>query len=74
MEEKRNHLAEKLEHVINKLYLDFDSAAVQHNLQMMLAISDRITSAAEVLAKMYGVVGLEEQIEMLEKALREAEA
>jgi len=48
MEAKRNDLAGKLEHVIGKLYMDFDSAAVKHNL--------------------------EAQIEMLEKALREAEA
>lgn len=74
MEEKRNDLAGKLEHVIGKLYMDFDSAAVKHNLELMLAISDRITRAAEVLANLYGVVGLESQIEMLEKALREAEA
>lgn len=73
MEDKRNELASRLEHVIRKLYLDFDSAAVRNNLEMMLAISDRITSAAEVLVKMYGIVGLEEQIAMLEKALKEVE-
>ena len=73
MEEKRNDLAEKLGHVISKLYMEFDSAAVRQNLELMLAISDRITRAAEVLANLYGIVGLEAQIEMLEKALREAE-
>ena len=73
MEEKRDQLEARLEHVIEKLYVQFKSAGVQQNLELMLAISDRITSAAEVLANLYGIVGLEEQIEMLEKALREAE-
>ena len=74
MEEKRNDLAGKLEHVIGKLYMDFERVAARSNLEPMLAISDRITRAAEVLANLYGVVGPEAQIEMLEKALREAEA
>ena len=73
MEQKRDQLAARLEHVIEKLYVQFNCAAVQQNLELMLAISDRITRAAEVLANLYGIVGLEEQIEMLEKALREAE-
>lgn len=73
MEEKRDRLAETLEYVIEKLYVQFNCAGVQQNLELMLAISDRITRAAEVLANLYGIVGLEEQIEMLEKALREAE-
>lgn len=74
MEEKRNNLAGKLENVIGKLYLDFDRAAVRQDLELMIAISDRITRAAEVLANLYGIVGLEEQITMLERALQEAEA
>ena len=73
MEQKRDELGKKLESVISKLYMEFDSAAVRQNLELMLAISDCITRAAEVLANLYGIVGLEAQIEMLEKVLREAE-
>lgn len=73
MEQKRDQLAERLEHVIEKLYVQFCSNSVQRNLELMLAISDRITRTAEALANLYGIVGLEAQIEMLEKALREAE-
>lgn len=74
MEQKRDELAKRLDLVIYTLYLEFNRLAKNSaSLDLMLAISDRITRAAEVLANLYGIVGLEEQIEMLEKALREAE-
>ena len=72
MEEKRDALAEKLMDVIGKLYERFDWAAARAEVEMMLAISDRITKAAEVLAKLHSIHGLEEQIAMLEKVLLEA--
>ena len=74
MEQKREELAKRLDLVIYKLYLEFNRLAKgSASLDLMLSISDRITRAAEVLANLYGIVGLEAQIEMLEKALREAE-
>lgn len=73
MEEKRNQLAEKLNEVIAKLYEEFNSAAMKRDVNEMLEISDRINSAAEVLVKIYGIGGIEEQIVMLEKAISEAQ-
>ena len=75
MEEKRNELAEKLNKVIEALYRKFENDdSVGGNLNLMLRISDRITQAAGVLARLYDVRDTEEQIAMLEKALSEAEA
>lgn len=73
MEEKRNQLAEKLNEVIAKLYEEFNRAAHGRNVDAMLKLSERINGAAEVLVKIYGIVGIEEQIAMLEKALAEAQ-
>ena len=74
MEEKRNKLAVKLHDIIEGLYEEFKDAGDRGDVEAMLKISDRITCAAEVLANLYGIVGLEAQIEMLEKALQEADA
>lgn len=72
MEEKRNQMAVKLHDMIEQLYEEFNLAGDSGDLEKMLEISDRITNAAGVITTMYGVKDLEEQIAMLEKALREA--
>lgn len=71
MEEERNQLAVKLHDMIEQLYEEFKIAGDIGVVQRMLEISDRITNAAGVLTTMYGVKDLEEQIAMLEKALKE---
>lgn len=72
MEDKCNELAVKLSDLIEKLYEKFKEAGDAGNVEEMLRISDRITSAADVLMKIRGANTMEAQVAMLEKALSEA--